>query len=196
MKQRAQALLLACFVTLVASGCRLPVVQSWAYPHDVTVSLQDGIPCFSIEDDETVLRKDVHIIGIDVGRKPDDGKPGRVWRFDWGKAFILPSGECLSYGKDAGRERRMIVAADCVYYKNNPPERPFTMLPSGECFFDVQAGELEEGEVYNVELDAIVGEKKEHYFSAYFCLTRGENGEKVVRKLKPDPATQKVEFCR
>jgi hypothetical protein len=192
MKQRIRIFLLVFFATLSATGCRLPL-EDLALDHEVYVSLKEGIPCFSIEDDATVLRKNVRIGEVYVGREFSNRKPEYWWVFNWKEVFSLPSGECIQYGKDAGRERRVLRADNCAFHGDTP----ITMLPSGECVAGGAARELQEDVAYFVNFHASVDKPEGlHGFSSFFCLTRGENGEKVIRKLKRNHATQEVESCR
>jgi len=182
-----------CAPTCFLAGCIFLVHQSRPYyHHELALSMKDGVPCFSIENNGDVTNTNAHIQFISVGQKTN---PIPIWEYHWKDAFTLASGECVQYGTGAGRARDVWSPNDCRHFKQNLPEKPFVWLPSGECFIDYHAATLEKGVVYFVEFIAYHKKNEDHSFSSYFCLSENKKGETIIHRLNSDRQKTTVETC-
>jgi hypothetical protein len=82
--------------------------------HNVTVSLRDNIPCFSLADDEQARNKEILLYYVGVVQFDSDETSGLVWKEHWGweNKISLHPGECLPYRGDVELKKNVMYGVD------------------------------------------------------------------------------------
>jgi hypothetical protein len=80
------------------SGC-LHLFGPYYYFYDVTITLQDGVPCFSFNT-EVLPNEKVSIDSVYMEVLASQGA-GKMWEQRWETMKPMKPGECIPYGGDA-----------------------------------------------------------------------------------------------
>jgi hypothetical protein len=195
-----KTLLPALAALLLVSGCVTTVkYRDTGFLHQVRFSMKNGVPCFAIKDDLTLLQSAAEIDAITVSQftemlavpfsQPFYKDFLYLWTIKWQTPVRLGKGECIQYGSNTGRHLYIFPEEKC---KDSHPKDPQNVVlkqfPSGECVVDDTAQKLETGVTYfiNIGAEKYLPEKdiEEHYIQDFFCLTDNKNGETIVHRLK------------
>jgi len=201
MKYNTTNILLSGLTALLfISGC----VTEPKYPDDkslhwVKFSMKEGVPCFAIREDSTISQSTAKISTVSVSQitKSNDDM-SFSWMIRWQEPVRLSQNECIQYGTDAGRKTFVYPEENCTNPNMKPVHGGYKLLPSGECVGDDEAQKLEKGITYFIDMNAQTDDSREdkgHYIRDFFCLTDGNNGETIVRRLIFDQQKRTVQTC-
>jgi hypothetical protein len=76
--------------------------------HEATVSIKNGVPCFSVADEEDIRRERVRIYSFHMREHGVAYPNGEVWLRSWDKDITLSADECIPYEGDLNLKNNTI----------------------------------------------------------------------------------------